>query len=611
MGYFTDRLEQEKEGEAPLPGAIPPEPVQSAPAPAPLTGKTPGDFFSQKLKEHLGEKQEATQQAEQSKITADTPWSEVLTEGAKNFIPDIGTTAWDIGQGLSRAVMHPVETGKGLSALAKGTYDYFADNKTPEREVATDLGNELYKDYFTEEGWKKGIGERPFARALDVGTAMLAPEYLAGKAGATGLAKGLSYANPATWIEKGVAKAIDIPTHAATELAGEMGTHTGGWSIALGRQAAKESPEMAAAYKAGQKSKASLGDMVNGFEQAMDEVKAVGHKEYRADKNALKQDSQRMSLQTVEDAIKQSERDFIDPFSTTPNPEVVAALNEIKDLVARHREAALNFDFTQTMNRNRLMGTRGHQVGPNPHLDPLGMDELKKAIGRVVGKNNGEAEAAAARIYAALGNQIKTAAPIYDRMMGRYAAMHDALQSFKKELSLGTNNPDAALKKLFSSLRSNVVTSFGRRRKLVQELAKMSPAARKSLYTLAGQYNSAWFPRGLVGQFKMGAAPFVGYASAPWLFSHPAALFGLGTQSPRIMGTMARWQGGIERRLGKIPWRGLFAPAAEYGAHYGSMPPWYAVNPALDKAEEISPFWMGRYSPYAHAALQSMGIEDE
>ncbi len=604
MGYFTDRLEQEKEGEEKLPPVSRAVPV-APPADEP-SGPITGDFFSKRLKEHLGETETANAaKAEESKVTGDTPWSEVLTMGAKNFIPDVATTTGDIATGLYNTVRHPIETGKGLGALAKGTYDYLADNKTPEREVATNLGRELAHDYGTEEGWKRGIAERPFSRALDVGTVMLAPEMALRKLGAEGAAKAVSAVNPATWIEKGAKKAIDIPTRLGSELVGEMGTHTGGWSISLGRQATKESAEMGAAYKAGQKSKATLGDMVGGFEETMDEFKNIGHREYRADKNALRSDSQRLSFDPVMQALKNSRSKFIDPLSVHEHPGVASALDEIEGLVAKQRRAASQFDMDQLNARFHVAPGEFNPnvVGANPHLDPLGMDELKKAIGRVVEKHGGEAEAAASRVYAALADQIKTKAPIYDKMMSRYSAMHDALRGFKKELSLGTNNPDAALKKLFSSLRANVTSTFGRKRKLVQQLAEMSPKARKSLYTLAGQYNSAWFPRGFMGQVKLGTAgvygALQGATAAPWLLAHPLALLGLGTQSPRIMGNVARMQGTMERKLGKVPWRATFAPAAQYGSHYGSMPPWYALNPAIEEGASIvneygfSPFNVG------------------
>lgn len=77
------------------------------------------------------------------KITAETPWSDVLTEGAKNFIPDIGTTAVDIGSGLYNTIRHPIDSAGALASIGKGTYDYFRGNKTPEAEVAKGLGNQL------------------------------------------------------------------------------------------------------------------------------------------------------------------------------------------------------------------------------------------------------------------------------------------------------------------------------------------------------------------------------------------------------------------------------------------------------------------------------------
>lgn len=529
-------------------------PIAAAPANQDPAPASPLDEISARIRSKYTEANPS-----EAAVTADTPWSEVLSRGAGNFLGDIPTTAVEIGQGLyglGKAAMHPTETGKALANA-----DWSA------------IGNQLKHDYLTEEGWKQGIANRPVSRLMDVSMLAAGPEAIAAKAatkvGATGLARGINIASkahdPATWAVGTAKFGLDRATRLGNEVFGEA-TGTGGKSLNLLYNAGLESPDMAKAGVAGLRSKNDPIEAVQGFEAALDDIKTAGHTAYRADKAALSVDRQRLSFAPVDQAIANAHRDFIGVHPVNPNPDVMSVLQEATQLVNKQKRAAARYNVY------------GSQRTINPYLNPIGMDELKKALGRITAQHSGEAKAAAARIQAAVANEIKTNAPRYERMMADYSAMSDAIDAFKTELSL-TKNPDAALRKLYSALRNNVTANYGRRWKLVEKLSK-NPKARMALYNLAGQTNNKLGPRGLVGAFqtKIGV-PATAYASlgsgafTPW-----ALPFIWGSQSPRIMGEIALASGRAGRNLARIPWR----PIA-YAGHAAASP--YAQQ-ALDYMDD-------------------------
>lgn len=511
----------------------------------PAAAQKPGGFLEEI------EARSAPMTADESAVTKDTPWSEVLTRGAKNIPSDFIQTGQDVLTGigsLAKAAAHPIESYEKAKNLDWGA-----------------IGNQLQHDYLTEEGWKQGLAERPVSRLMDVGMVTAGPAGLASKAAMAGnmprLAKGISIAqkvtDPAAWAVEGTKAGLYGANRLGNELVGHTMTHTGGESLNLLYDAGRESKEMARAARAGINQKdpiAAVRDFETAMKAGVDEV----HNSYRADKNALRTDQQRLSFTPVDNAIRQAEVDFIGHTAVNPNPDVVNVINEAKALVAKQKRASARYALTY-----------GSRRAINPYQNPIGMDELKKALGRITDNATGEARAAAARIQEAVANEIKSNSPIYHGMMEDYAKMSDALNSYKRELSLGGNNADTALRKLLSSLRNNVTANYGRRKQLVHRLSDKHDVARRGLYNLAGQTNSAWGPRGLIGQFKLGAAPFAGTATAmgyinPWLWA------ALPMQSPQLVGRANIRMGQIARGLNKVPWR-----PAVYAGNMASHSPFY------------------------------------
>ena len=485
----------------------------------------------------------STPEAETQKpsVTGDTPWSEVLTSGAKNFVPDIGQTAVDIGQGLAgigKAALHPQQTYESLKNADWGA-----------------MGDQLQHDYLTEEGWKQGIANRPFSRMLDVGAVASGPAALAGKAGLTGVAKTAAALDPATWLTKGAGAAYVGAEKLGNKVLGHYGTGTGGESLNLLFDAGRESKQAAKAAYDALNQKADPIAVVADYERALKGIEKQEYAAYKADKNAMRTDQQRLSYRPIMDALNDVDRRFADPFFTGTQP-ATAARSKIRELVEKEMRAAYDYDVQQLIAQAMVNKKVGPKIGPNPHLDPLGMDALKKAVGDIRDASTGEDFAAATAVYNAISNQIKRRAPIYDDMMGRYSNMRREVDSFRRELSLGSANKDTALRKLLSSLRHNVTANYGRRADLVNKLTDR-PEARHGLYKIAGQTNAAWTPRGITGAFASkygipvggGAAAYAGLINPFWI---PAAM---AASSPRLAGNAALAAGRVARNAKKVPWR--------------------------------------------------------
>lgn len=503
-------------------------------------------------------------EAAKPKITADTPWSEVASQGIRNAPRDAYRTAGDVVSGVYNMVRHPIDTAQGIGKLGQGVVDYFQDEATPESAAVRKLGKQMVHDYGTEEGWKQGFAERPVSRLLDVGSVTAGPAGM--------LAKGAEAANlgrtanvirkvqgatdPGVWADKTLREGTWKADTMLNNFAGDALTHTGGESLNLLRDAGYRGNwgDIKAAWS-GLMGTGDPADAVKGFQTAVDDFRVARNDAYRNGKvNGWQQDRQRLAPRPVLDALDEIERRFGNPTNIHPSKPSQVNL-DTADVRAKLRSAVLD----------HFVGGVWHRS--NRHFTPEGFDDLKHNIDAILDttESGTQSHAAASIVREAIDKELKTNSPAYARAMDDYWKSSQALKAYKKELSLGKEgSPDTALRKLFSALRDNVTANYGRRRKLVNDLADFSPDARRSLYNIAGQANKPLFPRGLVGAFKTGAAPF---AAATGVVS-PSVIPLAALSMPRAMG-LGNLAGGIMgRALGKIPYRPL-AYAGQWGSHLG------------------------------------------
>jgi hypothetical protein len=175
------------------------------------------------------------------------------------------------------------------------------------------------------------------------------------------------------------------------------------------------------------------------------------------------------------------------------------------------------------------------QSDPAQFHTPEGLDALKKAIGDI--RDNlpfgTPARNVANNAYNAVREQITRQAPTYSKVMKEYEEASTLIQEIESALSLGKKaNAEQSLRKLQSIMRDNVMTSYGRRGELGDELVK---AGAENLYPqLAGQSMSSMIPRGIVAQGTMVTS------GVPALTSGNLATLPIAAAtSPRIVGEAA------------------------------------------------------------------------
>ena len=207
-------------------------------------------------------------------------------------------------------------------------------------------------------------------------------------------------------------------------------------------------------------------------------------------------------------------------------------------------------------------------LDPQEYHTPEGLDALKQKLGdlRDATDDHTPARVAADQIYNGVRQTIIDQAPDYARVMQGYESATNQIREIEKTLSTGRNaTVDTALRKLQSTLRDNVNTSFGRRAELANFL--VNAGAPNLMEKLAGQALTPWAPRGLsrlAAAGTMEALPALAVGAGAGL---PAAAITAGLtlpgMSPRLMGNAA-YATGAARRYAR-PLNRLPRPARQLG----------------------------------------------
>ena len=140
--------------------------------------------------------------------------------------------------------------------------------------------------------------------------------------------------------------------------------------------------------------------------------------------------------------------------------------------------------------------------------------------------------------------------PEYAKTMKAYSQASDQINDLTKTFSLReTAAPDTTARKLQSVMRNNVNTNYGRRTRLMEDLARYEPDLPAAL---AGQAMSSPTPRGLQSLAAV-ATGMTGLGGATGVAAfNPMSLAALPFMSPRIMGEAAYGAGSLTRLIESI-----------------------------------------------------------
>jgi hypothetical protein len=486
------------------------------------------------------------------------PWSDVATSAVKN----IPKSAAEFGGNIMHAVTHPVETVKALADVGYGGLSKAAGavgvpmdpTAKAEREQSFDAVAGFFAErYGGVENFKKTLAEDPVGFAADVST-VLAPAQLAtrapGVAGKT--AQTVSAASRAVDPLTAAARAIKAAgSKVVAPVIGQL-TGTGAESV---RTAARSGQQGNRAFLDGMRGKSGPNEARDMAQSALGRI--------RQDRSAA-YTSGMESMRTAQTGL---------PFPYAMTEQAIASARKSTN----YHGVMIDADAAKVIDDISAKVEEFRALPEQAARHPMALDALKRSVGEVRQKTQPGtlARTIASDIYNTVKTDIVKQVPEYATTMKGYADASDKIADLDKTFSLGERAaPDTAARKLQSVLRNNVNTNYGRRTKLLDELAQYEPGLPA---LLAGETMSSPTPRGLQSLMATGAGLGGLGGAAGMAPVNPAALLALPFMSPRLMGETAY---GVGRGAGL-----LGEGARKAGIDLSKIPPWLL---ALYEADEIS-----------------------
>lgn len=455
-------------------------------------------------------------------------------------------SAMDLVKNIYNTLRHPVDTVSGIGSAVAGLPEAAArgansalgipDNApVSANESAADAIGRFYKDrYGSMKGFKNALATDPVGVLAD---ASVVASGGAGMARSAGLpAKVASIAEKvgsATNPVHLVSKSVGAIGRGAGELASEglgVTTGTSGPTIRTAFGAGAQGGPAADAFQSHLSGAAPIEDIVGDAKGAVTNLRRANSAGYEAGMGPTKADTTVLSLAPIDQAIAKT-MDVNNYKGIDISPETAGVRKEIMDAV----------DLWRKQN-------------PDDFHTAEGLDALKRRIGSI--KDNIPFDRRGDRLiagnaYDAVRSQIAAQSPTYAKTMADYGSSSKEIEDIQKTLSLApTADVDTSIRKLQSTLRNNVNTSYGRRADLAKILA--DSGAPQLMEKIAGQQLSSPTPRGL-GNALMGGE--ITGAAMTALAGHPgtaaAILPALALSSPKLVGNLT-FQAGRGVNLAKL-----------------------------------------------------------
>jgi hypothetical protein len=447
----------------------------------------------------------------------------------KEAATNVPHSAAEFAKNTVQPFLHPVDTATSIKNLGLGVLEKSGIVSGNEHEKYADAVGKFYADrYGGIENAKRAFATDPVGVAGDLsmlltggGGAAARLPGVAGRVGEVAGAVGRSV-DPL----RAVAGAGTLAGRTAAEIAGAT-TGAGGLPIRTAAQAGYEGGQAGQAFRENMRGVAPLEDAVNEARGAVDQLRQERGNAYRQRMAAIGADKTIMSWNDVDTALVDMDR------------------------VATYKGQSLS-PSTEAM-RDRITGAINNwkNLRASEFWTPEGFDALKRQVGdiRDSSQPHTRERLVADQAYNAIKKTIVDQAPAYARTMSGYENASRMIKEIETTLSLKPNaNIDTSLRKLQSTLRDNVNTSFGRRTELANFLARSG--APLLMERLAGQALRAWMPRGLARLATVETLPAVAGAmgaGAPGAALAAAAT--LPTMSPRLVGEVAHGVGRAARAM--------------------------------------------------------------
>ncbi len=536
--------------------------AQSEPAAAPQRGPTlqpvEGDPFANAAPKNLPDIGQPLIGGG-PQISTGTEWgnraADVAARTAYGAMTNAPGSAAEFAGNVVQPIIHPVETATNFKNLGLGILEKTGIVPGSEHEKYADAVGQFFANrYGSLEAARNTLEHDPVGMAGDLsmlltggGGAAARLPGLVGRAGEMAGAAGRVTDPLRPMLAAGQAGA----GLAAQGLAHAIGTTTGvgAQPLEVAARAGYQGGEAARAFRENLTGVAPMEQAVNEARGAVAQLRNERGDVYRREMANIGADKTILSWNDVDTALRD-----MDKVATYKGenlaPRTQAIRTEIRDAIDHWKNLQATEFWT-----------------------PEGFDALKKQIGdiRDATQPHTQERLVADQAYQAVRGTIAKQAPEYAKVMRGYETASNQIRDIEKTLSLNPNaSIDTSLRKLQSSLRDNVNTSFGRRRELANYL--VNAGAPHLLERLAGQALGSWIPRGIgrvaVTQAVPAAAAAIG-AGAPG-----AGLSALGTlplASPRLMGEAAYGAGRGLRGVSRL--RPLLPAARPAGVVSGATSP--------------------------------------
>jgi len=465
-------------------------------------------------------------------------------------------TAQGIGDivagGVYKALPGPVQ--RGLTAIETSQYNPLGNPAALQRAqtVAGAAGQEFVKPYSSGAEFQKTMEEDPFRFVGDVsmllggGGAALRAANMGGRtaAVANALTRASDVTNPVNAMIKGVQLVPKLGTEVLPNVLG-LSTGVGGDTVKT-------------AFESGLKGKTAFKENIRGdvpITQVLDDARSN-----LANMNAAKQADYRSGM--VDITNDKTVLDFAGIDKALADAESMVSFK--KSGIPKDAKAV------EALQKIRTKIDQWKNLDPVEYHTPEGLDYLKQSIWEDFGKLGPEektAFSAGKKIYDAVKSEISAQAPTYAKVMKDYSESSDLIHEIERTLSLGKKaSDDTALRKLQSLTRNNVITNYGQRTALAEQLA--AQGGTELMPALAGQAMTAKLPRNLAAQ---GGAIGAGLAA----FSNPSVLAAMPFMSPRLVGEAAYGAGAAARgaRNIAVPVTNALAPTVANAKRLASQIP--------------------------------------
>lgn len=457
-------------------------------------------------------------------------------QAAGTAVSNIPASAQRFGESIWHAVTNPVETvsniaevGYGAGSQAVGAAaDAVGIDMDQDARAKREAKFNAVKDFFAEryggvENIKRTLAEDPVGMAADLST------VLAGTGAVTrvpAISKAASIVDPINAAVKGtqaVGRNVVAPA---------IGTMTGAGAESV-RAAGQAGAQGNRAFLENMRGQAGINDTIDMAQSAMGQIRKERSDAYKAGMETVKASDAPVSYAPIMKSLSEAHKKAY--YRGVPIDDVAAkTLDEIQGKINQFREIEKSSPADVS------------------YRSAEALDALKQAVGEIRQRTmpNTKARSVADGVYNTIKSEITRQVPEYAKTMKAYSQASDQINDLTKTFSLReTAAPDTTARKLQSVMRNNVNTNYGRRTRLMEDLARYEPDLPAAL---AGQAMSSPTPRGLQSLAAV-ATGMTGLGGATGVAAfNPMSLAALPFMSPRIMGEAAYGAGSLTRLIESI-----------------------------------------------------------